>query len=258
MSQEKKIKIKIDSLGKEFYSKKGNIIAFHDINLEIRDGEFWCIVGPSGCGKTTLLRVLAGLEIETSGKIEMIHEDHTKPLNSMVFQEHAIFPWMTVWDNIAYGLKNRRVPKKIIKQVVDEYIEKTGLQKFAKVFPHQLSGGMKQRVSIARAFANDPEILFMDEPFASLDEQNRLILQQELLQIWESNRKTVVFITHSIDEAIFLSDHIMLMTGHPGQVKNIFDVNLDRPRDMATIRKTPDFNNIFSEIWDQLREEVKR
>jgi NitT/TauT family transport system ATP-binding protein len=258
MSQEKKIKIKIDSLGKEFYSKKGNIIAFHDINLEIRDGEFWCIVGPSGCGKTTLLRVLAGLETETSGKIEMIHEDHTKPLNSMVFQEHAIFPWMTVWDNIAYGLKNRRVPKKIIKQVVDEYIEKTGLQKFAKVFPHQLSGGMKQRVSIARAFANDPEILFMDEPFASLDEQNRLILQQELLQIWESNRKTVVFITHSIDEAIFLSDHIMLMTGHPGQVKNIFDVNLDRPRDMATIRKTPDFNNIFSEIWDQLREEVKR
>ena len=141
---------------------------------------------------------------------------------------------------------------------MDEYIEKTGLQKFAKVFPHQLSGGMKQRVSIARAFANDPEILFMDEPFASLDEQNRLILQQELLQIWESNRKTVVFITHSIDEAIFLSDHIMLMTGHPGEVKNIFDVNIDRPRDMATIRKTPDFNNIFAEIWDQLREEVKR
>lgn len=258
MSQSKKIKIKIESLGKEFYSKKGNITAFQDINLEIGDGEFWCFVGPSGCGKTTLLRVLAGLDTETSGKIEMIHEDQNKPLNSMVFQEHAIFPWMNVWDNVAYGLKNRRVPKKIIKQVVDEYIEKTGLQKFAKVFPHQLSGGMKQRVSIARAFANDPEILFMDEPFASLDEQNRLILQQELLQIWESNRKTVVFITHSIDEAIFLSDHIMLMTGHPGKVKNIFDVNLDRPRDMATIRKTPDFNNIFAEIWDQLREEVKR
>jgi NitT/TauT family transport system ATP-binding protein len=258
MSEVKKIKIKIDSLGKEFYSKKGNITAFHDINLEIGDGEFWCFVGPSGCGKTTLLRVLAGLETETSGKIEMLHEDHNKPLNSMVFQEHAIFPWMNVWDNVAYGLKNRRVPKKIIKQVVDEYIEKTGLQKFAKVFPHQLSGGMKQRVSIARAFANDPEILFMDEPFASLDEQNRLILQQELLQIWESNRKTVVFITHSIDEAIFLSDHIMLMSGHPGKVKNIFDVNLARPRDMATIRKTPKFNNIFAEIWDQLREEVKR
>ena len=258
MSGEKKIKIKIEGLGKEFYSKKGNITAFQDINLEIGDGEFWCFVGPSGCGKTTLLRVLAGLDTETSGKIEMIHEDQNKPLNSMVFQEHAIFPWMNVWDNVAYGLKNRRVPKKIIKQVVDEYIEKTGLQKFAKVFPHQLSGGMKQRVSIARAFANDPEILFMDEPFASLDEQNRLILQQELLQIWESNRKTVVFITHSIDEAIFLSDHIMLMTGHPGEVKNIFDVNIDRPRDMATIRKTPDFNNIFAEIWDQLREEVKR
>jgi NitT/TauT family transport system ATP-binding protein len=141
---------------------------------------------------------------------------------------------------------------------VDEYIEKTGLNGFAKAFPHQLSGGMKQRVSIARAFANDPEILLMDEPFASLDEQNRLILQQELLQIWETNRKTVVFITHSIDEAIYLSDHIMLMTGHPGKVKNIFDINLDRPRDMATIRSTSNFNESFSKIWGQLKEEVKR
>lgn len=258
MSELKKIKIKINNLAKEFYSRKGNVTAFYDINLEIGDGEFWCFVGPSGCGKTTLLRVLAGLDIATSGNINMLYEDHNKPLNSMVFQEHAIFPWMNVWDNVAYGLKNRKVPNKIIKQVVDEYIEKTGLQKFAKSFPHQLSGGMKQRVSIARAFANDPEILLMDEPFASLDEQNRLILQQELLQIWESNRKTVVFITHSIDEAIFLSDHIMLMTGHPGKVKNIFDVNLDRPRDMATIRTTTNFNSLFLEIWSQLREEVKR
>lgn len=248
MSEFKKIKIKIDGLTKEFYSRKGNVTAFHDISLEIRDGEFWCFVGPSGCGKTTLLRVLAGLDTATSGKIDMLYEDHNKPLNSMVFQEHAIFPWMNVWDNVAYGLKNRKLPIKIIKQVVDEYIEKTGLQKFAKSFPHQLSGGMKQRVSIARAFANDPEILLMDEPFASLDEQNRLILQQELLQIWESNRKTVVFITHSIDEAIFLSDHIMLMTCHPGKIKNIFDVNLGRPRNMETIRSTSNFNSLFLEI----------
>lgn len=254
----KRVKIKIDNLTKEFYSRKESIKAFQNVNLEIGDGEFWCFLGPSGCGKTTLLRVLAGLEEATSGKIDIIHDDKNKPLNSMVFQEHAIFPWMNVWDNIAYGLKNRKVPDNIIKQVVDEYIEKTGLQKFAKAFPHQLSGGMKQRVSIARAFANDPEILLMDEPFAALDEQNRLILQQELLQIWETNRKTVIFITHSINESIFLSDHIMLMTGHPGQVKNVFDINIDRPRDNTTIRSTPEFNSLFSKIWVQLRDEVKR
>lgn len=251
-------KIRIDHLTKEFYSKKKKIIAFQDINLEIGKGEFWCFVGPSGCGKTTLLRVLAGLETATSGTVDVLQEDSRKPLNSMVFQEHAIFPWMSVYDNIAYGLKNRRVPKKTIKEIVEEYIEKTGLNGFARAFPYQLSGGMKQRVSIARAFANDPEILLMDEPFASLDEQNRLILQQELLQIWESNRKTVVFITHSIDEAIFLSDHIMLMSGHPGSIKNVFAISFDRPRDMTTIRSTPKFNECFSTIWGQLKEEVKR
>jgi NitT/TauT family transport system ATP-binding protein len=176
----------------------------------------------------------------------------------MVFQEHAIFPWMTVWDNIAYGLKNRKVPQKIRNQIVDEFITKTGLEKFARAFPHQLSGGMKQRVSIARAFANDPEILLMDEPFASLDEQNRIILQQELLQIWEDNRKTVVFITRSIDEAIFLSDKIMLMTGHPGRVKDIYDVGVQRPRKMSEMRKMPYFSDLFINIWSQLKDEVKR
>lgn len=253
-----KVKIRIENLTKEFRLKNDKIIAFKDINLRIREGDFWCFVGPSGCGKTTLLRVLAGLEDQTSGKLEIFHQDEDKPLNSMVFQEHAIFPWMTVRDNIAYGLRNRRVPKQVIKKTVDEYIEKTGLQKFEKAYPNQLSGGMKQRVSIARAFANDPEILLMDEPFASLDEQNRLILQQELLQIWESNRKTVVFVTHSIDEAIFLSDYIMLMTAHPGVIKNIFSVNIERPRNMSTIRSLQSFNSLFSSIWTELKDEVKR
>ncbi|HCJ57692.1 MAG TPA: hypothetical protein DHV55_10290 [Clostridiaceae bacterium] len=183
-------KIKIEVLGKSFFIRKKEITAFHDISLQINEGEFWCFAGPSGCGKTTLLRVLAGLE------------------------------------------------------------------KFAYSYPHQLSGGMRQRVSIARAFANDPEMLLMDEPFASLDEQNRLILQQELIQIWEENRKTVVFITHSIDEALFLSDHIMLMTAHPGTVKKIYDIDLPRPRNMMEIRKTQDFMRLFSTIWGELREEV--
>lgn len=253
-----KPKIVIENLSKKFKLKKNTITAFKDINLTINEGEFWCFVGPSGCGKTTLLRVLAGLEYQTSGEIYIDHNDAGKPMNSMVFQEHAIFPWMTVYDNIAYGLRNRRVPKSTIKNVVEEFLEKTGLTEFAKAYPFQLSGGMKQRVSIARAFANDPEILLMDEPFASLDEQNRLILQQELLQIWENNRKTVVFITHSIDEAIFLSDHIMLMTAQPGVVKGIFDVGIERPRNMAEIRNTQEFNSLFSNIWSQLREEVKR
>lgn len=255
---EDKVKIRMEGLTKKFIVKKKELVAFQDINLKIREGEFWCFVGPSGCGKTTLLRVLAELEAPTSGVLEIVHNDQSKPLNSMVFQEHAIFPWMTVWDNIAYGLKNRKLPSKTIKSVVDEFIIKTGLEKFAKVYPHQLSGGMKQRVSIARAFANDPEILLMDEPFASLDEQNRIILQQELLQIWESNRKTVVFITHSIDEAIFLSDNIMLMSGHPGKMKSLFNVGMPRPRNMSEMRVTPEFGNLFIKIWSELKDEVKR
>lgn len=255
---ENKIKIDMKNLTKEFILKKDTITAFKDINLKIYEGEFWCFVGPSGCGKTTLLRVLADLAHPSSGELTIVHEDKTKPLNSMVFQEHALFPWMTVWNNIAYGLRNRKVPKPVIKQLVEEYIEKTGLQKFAKAYPYQLSGGMKQRVSIARAFANDPEILLMDEPFASLDEQNRLLLQQELLKIWESNRKTVVFITHSIDEAIFLSDHIMLMSAHPGVMKGVYSIDIPRPRIMSEIRKSNGFNDLFLKIWSELEKEVIR
>ena len=255
---EGKVKIKINSLSKVFKVKNKDLVAFQDIDLTINEGEFWCFVGPSGCGKTTLLRVLAGLELPSSGILEITHNDNSKPLNSMIFQEHALFPWMTVWDNIAYGLKNRNVPKKEIKKIVNDFITKTGLEGFEKVFPYQLSGGMRQRVSIARAFANDPEILFMDEPFASLDEQNRIILQQELLQIWESNRKTVVFITHSIDEAIFLSDKVMLMSNHPGKIKSIYSVDIPRPRVMSEMRKLPYFSDLFLKIWSELKDEVSR
>ena len=252
------IKININGLSKQFNVKNKDLIAFQNINLTIKEGEFWCFVGPSGCGKTTLLRVLANLEVPSSGTLKITHNDINKPLNSMIFQEHALFPWMTVWDNIAYGLRNRKIPKNEIKKIVNSFITKTGLEGFAKTFPHQLSGGMRQRVSIARAFANDPEILFMDEPFASLDEQNRIILQQELLEIWESTKKTVVFITHSIDEAIFLSDKIMLMTNHPGEIKSIYTVDIPRPRNMEEIRKSPYFNDLFVKIWSELKDEVKR
>ena len=236
----------------------GQLIAFDGVSLDIAPGEFFMIVGPSGCGKTTLLRILAGLESVTSGTIEIETPSSQRPVNSMIFQGDSIFPWMTVWDNAAYGLKMRRAPSSTIKEVVGHYLARTGLTRFAKYYPHQLSGGMRQRVSIARAFANDPEILLMDEPFSALDAQNKLLLQEELLHIWEEHKKTVVFITHSVDEAVFLGDRIMVMTAQPGKVKTFVPVPLTRPRDIMELQKMPQYGELIAHIWSSLREEVHR
>ncbi|MPM44760.1 Bicarbonate transport ATP-binding protein CmpC [bioreactor metagenome] len=168
------------------------------------------------------------------------------------------FSWMTVRDNVAYGLRMRNIPKKAHNEIADHYIEMIGLSKFASSYPCQLSGGMKQRVSVARAFANDPEILLMDEPFGALDEQNRILLQQELLRIWDMTKKTTVFITHSIDEALCLGDRVMIMTAHPGKVKMIIDIDLPRPREIASLRTTIHYNELYQKIWFSLREEVLR
>ena len=195
-------KIRIRNLRKEFRARGRSVIAVDDVSIEIAPGSFFMIVGPSGCGKTSLLRMVAGLDTPSAGSIEIAHSGTGRPENSMVFQGESIFPWMTVWDNAAYGLTLRGVPKAQIREVVDHYLDRTGLSKFAGAYPHQLSGGMRQRVSIARAFANDPEVLLMDEPFSALDEQNKMLLQQELLRIWEEHKKTVLFITHSVDEAV--------------------------------------------------------
>jgi NitT/TauT family transport system ATP-binding protein len=249
-------KIVIRGLTKEFVTKDRVVTAVKDVDLEIREGEFVCIVGPSGCGKTTLLRILAELETATSGDIEIEHRDPSKPLNSMVFQEQSIFPWMSVRKNIGFGLQCRRVDKAVIDRTVDHYIKMIGLQKFGSAYPHQLSGGMKQRVSVARAFANDPEILLMDEPFAALDEQNKIMLQEELLKIWEAERKTVLFITHSIDEALILADRVIIMTSHPGTFKASVKVDLPRPRRISELRGDDEFNRLFTELWGILREEV--
>lgn len=243
-------------LGKAFVTARGQVTALTDINISIGDGEFFSIVGPSGCGKTTLLRILAGLDVASSGTTSIKVTTDNRPVNSMVFQEQSIFPWLTVIDNVAYGLKLRGISKKERYQIAEKYIRMIGLTKFTKTYPHQLSGGMKQRVSVARAFANDPEILLMDEPFGALDEQNRILLQQELLRIWEVSKKTTVFITHSIDEALCLSDRILIMTAHPGTVKSIVTVDLPRPRDIAAIRTTMRYNELFQSIWLTLREEV--
>jgi NitT/TauT family transport system ATP-binding protein len=246
--------IRICDLHKTF----GELVAVDGVSVEIAHGEFFMIVGPSGCGKTTLLRILAGLDSITSGTIEIETPNSQRPVNSMIFQGDSIFPWMTVWNNAAYGLKMRRAPASTIKDVVGHYLARTGLTRFADYYPHQLSGGMRQRVSIARAFANDPEILLMDEPFSALDAQNKLLLQEELLRIWEEHKKTVVFITHSVDEAVFLGDRIMVMTAQPGKVKTFVLVPLARPRNIMELQKTPEYGELITDIWSSLREEVHR
>ena len=229
------------------------------VSLDIAPGEFFMIVGPSGCGKTTLLRILAGLESASSGSIEIdVPAGSSRPDNSMVFQGDSIFPWMTVWQNASYGLRMRKVPAAQIKDLVGYYLDRTGLGRFAHYYPHQLSGGMRQRVAIARAFANDPHILLMDEPFSALDAQNKLLLQEELLHIWEEHKKTVVFITHSVDEAVILGDRIMIMTAQPGRVKMLLDVPFGRPRNVMELQREAKFGNLVHDIWMQLREEVDR
>ena len=247
--------IRIRDLTKSF----GGLTAIDCVSLDIAPGEFFMIVGPSGCGKTTLLRILAGLETATSGTIEIdVPAGSARPDNAMVFQGDSIFPWMTVWQNASYGLRMRRVPPAQIRETVRYYLDRTGLARFADYYPHQLSGGMRQRVAIARAFANDPHILLMDEPFSALDAQNKLLLQEELLHIWEEHKKTVVFITHSVDEAVLLGDRVMVMTAQPGRLKQFVPVGLKRPRNIMELQGAPEYGELVHRIWASLRDEVQR
>jgi len=251
------VKIRISNLSKVFETKNGPFTALDNINLDIPTGCFFMIVGPSGCGKTTLLRILAGLDEHTSGTVEIAAPAQGRPGNSMVFQGDSLFPWMTVWDNAAYGLKMRGVPAGQIKDKVGHFLNRAGLSRFHESYPHQLSGGMRQRVSLARAFANDPDILLMDEPFSALDEQNKVLLQEELLRIWEESRKTVMFITHSVDEAVTMGDRIMVMTAHPGRTKFMIDVPFERPRGVLELRARHEYGELVYNIWGQLRDEVQ-
>ncbi|HQA59764.1 MAG TPA: ABC transporter ATP-binding protein [Tepidanaerobacteraceae bacterium] len=250
------VAINMEKLTKIFYTNQKKVVALDNIDLSVKEGEFLCIVGPSGCGKTTLLRILAGLEKQTWGKLVIRSKNPEKPLTSMVFQGDSVFPWMTVKENVAYSLRIKGLPKSERLRIAGRYIKLMGLEGFADAFPHQLSGGMKQRINVARAFVSDPEILLMDEPFGALDEQNRLLLQQELLKIWKGSGKTSLFITHSIDEALVLADRIMVMTAHPGKVKAIVPVNIPRPRDILSLRSSPNFGALFKQIWELLQEEV--
>ena len=250
--------VEIRQLHKRF--KGGDHDAVDGVDLSIRDGELLVLLGPSGCGKTTLLRMLAGLEQQTSGSIEVARDGSSaRPLNSMVFQEQSIFPWLSVRDNVAFGLKAQGLGRRERHRIVEPFIRKVGLTGFEDALPHQLSGGMKQRVSIARAFATDPEMLLMDEPFAALDEQTKLILQAELLRIWDELRKTVVYVTHSIDEAIVLADRILVMSARPGRIKEVLDVQqvFGRPRVVEVVKSSPQYGELFGRVWAQLRDEVQ-
>lgn len=249
-------KIEVQGLGKVYQGEGRRVEALRDVSLTVEDGEFLCIIGPSGCGKSTLLRILAGLYKQTSGTVRVKTNGSGPAVNAMVFQEYAIFPWRTTIENVAFGLEMRGWPADARMEVAHHYLAKVGLSEFAHQYPYQLSGGMKQRVALARALATDPEILLMDEPFGALDAQTRLILQEELLRIWEEERKTVVYVTHSIDEAILLGDRVVVITARPGRVKTHLTVDLPRPRP-SRVRTSVRFNELAEDLWSHLADEVR-
>jgi NitT/TauT family transport system ATP-binding protein len=248
--------IEIAGLRKEF-TGPGRVVALEDINLRVAPGEFLCIVGPSGCGKSTLLRILAGLDHQTGGTIRV--DAHGWAVeNAMVFQDSGLFPWMSVETNVGFGLMTRGVPAAQAAERVEAALKLVGLTKFRRHYPHQLSGGMRQRSAIARAFVTDPGMLLMDEPFAALDAQNRVILQAELVRIWEQTGKTVVYVTHSIEEALLLGDRTVIMTAQPGRIKRVVDVPFPHPRNLMTLSASPEFGQLKLDIWHVLEEEVMR
>lgn len=250
------MKLECRHISKNFGEGTKAARALDDISFETGDGEFLCILGPSGCGKSTLLRIIAGLLDPTGGEVIYSGEQCSRPRNSMVFQEHGVFPWMNVIDNVAFGLEMRGFSRRDRFERALGFLKRVGLARYAHRNPHELSVGMRQRIAIARAFVNDPEILLMDEPFGSLDAQTRLILQAELLKIWSEHKKTVIFVTHDIDEAILLGDRVLVMTRVPGRIREVMTVDIERPRDLA-IESTQKFIDLRMKIWNSIRSEVE-
>jgi len=250
----------IEDLGFTYVSPKGGtVVAIDSVSLDVEAGEFVCLLGPSGCGKSTLLFVVAGLLTPTRGKVRLDHTPLPEVADlyeriSVVFQEYALFPWLSVRDNIEFPMRIRKWPAERRRRQVDKFIDLVNLAAWADKKPSELSGGMKQRVGIARALALEPELLLMDEPFGALDAQTRSLLQEELLAIWQREAKTVLFVTHSIPEAIFLADRIVVMTSHPGRVKATIDVDQPRPRDVTST----EFNRVQREAMDLLRPELRK
>ncbi len=251
-------KIDVENLEVQFRGPTGAglITAVNELSLTVQPGEFVCVVGPSGCGKTTLLRVLAQLEPPSAGHAVIHGEDPTRPNYGMVFQAAGLFPWMTVLENVCYGMRIQGMGGKKRYAQAQAWINRVGLSRFVDAFPSQLSGGMQQRVGLARAFAHNAEVLLMDEPFGALDAQTRQILQETLLSLWKNSDMTVLFVTHSIEEALTLADRIVVMSARPGRILQQFDVPFARPRDVAALRTLPEFGAYHAEIWAVLREEV--
>jgi NitT/TauT family transport system ATP-binding protein len=249
-------KLKVSHVVKRYHLSRtgGSLLATGPIDLELEEGEFVCIVGPSGCGKSTFLQMLAGLESISEGSIELDGRSIRGPGadRGMVFQSYALFPWRTVLANIEFGLELKGLAKSERREIALRSAHRVGLRGFENAYPSELSGGMKQRVGIARALANDPPILLMDEPFAALDAQTREMLQEQLLSIWRQTRNTVVFVTHSVQEAVYLSNRIVVMTARPGRVKEIVTVDLAYPRDITA----PEFGSFMRPVYAALKDEV--
>lgn len=251
-------KIAARNVTKRFVERNREITALSNVNLSVKDKEFVAIVGPSGCGKSTLLYIVGGFLELSEGQI-LVNDRPVKgpgPDRGIVFQHFALFPWLTVKQNIVYGLEERGDPIGERERIAADLIKLIGLVGFEHVYPRQLSGGMKQRVAIARTLAFDPEILLMDEPFGALDAQTRVMMQEELNRIWNRSKKTVLFVTHDVHEAVSLADRVFVMTARPGRIKTLVETSEIRPWDNVGFRETPEFSRKVNEIWEYLREEV--
>ncbi|MGM4890195.1 NitT/TauT family transport system ATP-binding protein [Bradyrhizobium sp. NFR13] len=252
-------KLVIDNVSRIFPAVRGGTPtrALEPTNLSVADNDFVTILGPSGCGKSTLLRMVAGLDTPTTGRILLDGKAITGPGadRGMVFQSYTLFPWLTVSENISFGLRERGVSQRERNDIAKQWLEKVGLTSFANHFPKQLSGGMQQRTAIARALANDPKILLLDEPFGALDNQTRALMQELLLGIWERERKTVIFVTHDIEEAIFLASRTVVMSARPGRIKADIPVDLPHPRHY-TIKTTPAFSDLKARLTEEIRVEA--
>jgi NitT/TauT family transport system ATP-binding protein len=249
------VKIRATGVERLFDSGRHSLAALGPVDLDIHEGEFVCLVGPSGCGKSTLLRIIGGLLAPSKGEIGI--STRSRQATAMVFQEYSIFPWKTVEANIRFGLDVARIPKAERTRRARELAGRVGIGDFLDAYPATLSGGMKQRVSIARALAVEPEVLLMDEPFAALDAQMRLVMQDQLLELWESDRRTVVFVTHSLEEAILLGDRVIVMSARPGRILRDLQSPFPRPR-RPEIRGEPAFGALQEEVWELLRGEVEK
>jgi NitT/TauT family transport system ATP-binding protein len=228
----------VSNLNQTFHREDGSaLMAIDNLNMTVRDKEFVCVLGPSGCGKTTLLRMIAGLETATGGEILLDGEWITGPNAKIgiVFQEYSLFPWRSVIDNVAFGLEMRSIPRQERNRIAEQYLDLVGLTQFKTSYPSELSGGMRQRVAVARALAIEPAILLMDEPFGAVDAQTRNLLQHELLNIWEKTKKTILFVTHSVDEAVYMADRIVVLTPRPGRICEIIPIDQSRPRDRTSV-----------------------